>query len=74
MGYVPTDDLFAQLGLGIGKIFYDSDRMDDAIRQFQTVIERHPVRGQLPKPFSCEVSPNTSTPTMRKRCDGPTMP
>ncbi|MGB7971480.1 MAG: thioredoxin fold domain-containing protein, partial [Candidatus Deferrimicrobiaceae bacterium] len=30
VGYVPTDDLFAQLGLGVGKIFYDSDQMDDA--------------------------------------------
>ena len=49
VGYVPTDDLFAQLGLGIGKIFYDSDRLDDAIRQFQTVIERHPGAGATPE-------------------------
>jgi hypothetical protein len=49
VGFVPTDDLLAQLGLGIGKIFYDTDRMDDAIRQFQTVIERHPDAGATPE-------------------------
>lgn len=49
VGYVPVDDLFAQLGLGIGKIFYDTDRMDEAIRQFRTVIERHPDAGATPE-------------------------
>ncbi len=49
VGYVPSDDLFAQLGLGIGKILYDTDRLDDAIRQFRTVIERHPEAGATPE-------------------------
>jgi hypothetical protein len=49
VGYVPTDDLFAQLGLGLGKIFYDTDRMAEAIGQFQTVVERHPGAGATPE-------------------------
>ncbi len=49
VGYVPVDDLFAQLGLGIGKILYDTDRMIEAVRQFQTVIERHPDAGAAPE-------------------------
>lgn len=49
VGYVPEDDLFAQLGLGMGKIFYDTDRMEEAIRQFRTVIERHPAAGAAPE-------------------------
>lgn len=49
VGFVPVDDLFAHLGLGVGKIFYDSDRLEDAIRQFQTVIERHPDAGPTPE-------------------------
>src|SRR4030067_1999659 len=40
VGYVPADDLFAQLGLGIGKIFYDTDRMGAAIRPFQRALDR----------------------------------
>ncbi len=49
VGYVPVDDLFAQLGLGIGKIDYDKDRFAEAIGQFQTVIERHPDAGAVPE-------------------------
>lgn len=49
VGYVPTDDFFAQLGLGLGKILYDGDRMGEAIAQFQTVIERHPDAGATPE-------------------------
>ena len=49
VGYVPPDDLYAQLGLGIGKILYDADRMDEAMSQFRTVIERHPDAGATPE-------------------------
>ena len=49
VGYVTVDDLFAQLGLGVGKIFYDTDRLEEAVRQFQTVIERHPGAGATPE-------------------------
>lgn len=49
VGYVPKDDLFAHLGLGLGKIFYDTDRLEEAIRQFRTVIERHPGAGPTPE-------------------------
>jgi len=49
VGFVPVDDLFAQLGLGVGKIFYDTDRMEEAIGHFQTVIELHPGAGATPE-------------------------
>ncbi|MBI5575032.1 MAG: hypothetical protein HY896_01570 [Deltaproteobacteria bacterium] len=49
MGYVPTDDLISNLGLGLGKIFFDTDRMAEAIMQFKTVIERHPDAGPAPE-------------------------
>lgn len=49
VGYVPVDDLFAHLGLGLGKIFYDTDRLEEAIRQFQIVIDRHPGAGPTPE-------------------------
>jgi hypothetical protein len=49
VGYVPSDDLFAQLGTGIGKLHFDSDRLDDAITQFRTVIDRHPNAGATPE-------------------------
>ena len=49
VGYVPVDDLFAQLGLGIGKMYYDTDRFAEASDQFRTVIERHPEAGAVPE-------------------------
>ena len=49
LGFQATDELFAQLGLGLGKILYDSDRFEEAIRQFETVIERHSSAGAAPE-------------------------
>ncbi|MBI5341757.1 MAG: thioredoxin fold domain-containing protein [Deltaproteobacteria bacterium] len=49
VGYVPSDDLIANLGLGKGKIFYDTDRMAEAIMRFQAVIDRHPNAGATPE-------------------------
>lgn len=49
VGYVPPDDLIAQLGLGIGKIHFESGRFAEAIERFQTVIERHPNAGAAPE-------------------------
>jgi hypothetical protein len=49
VGFVPVDDLFANLGLGKGKLLYDTDKMADAIVQFQTVIDRHPDAGATPE-------------------------
>jgi hypothetical protein len=49
VGYVPVDDLFAQLGLGKGKIFFNTERYEEAIKQFQTVIERHSNAGATPE-------------------------
>jgi hypothetical protein len=49
VGYVPPDDLFANLGLGKGKLLFDSGRLPDAIAQFRTVIDRHPDAGATPE-------------------------
>lgn len=49
VGFVPEDDLFANLGLGKGKLLFDADRLDEAIAQFQTVIDRHPKAGPTPE-------------------------
>ncbi len=49
VGYVPPDDLFANLGLGKGKLLYDNDKMAEAMVQFQTVIDRHPDAGPTPE-------------------------
>jgi hypothetical protein len=49
VGYVPIDDLFANLGLAKGKVLYDSDRMAEAMTQFQLVIDRHPDAGAAPE-------------------------
>src|SRR5574341_722609 len=49
VGYVPSDDLIAQLGLGIGKIYYDTNRFAEAIDRFKMVIERHPNAGATPE-------------------------
>lgn len=49
VGYVPVDDLFANLGLGKAKLLFDSDRFDEAMAQFQTVIDRHPEAGATPE-------------------------
>ena len=49
VGYVPSDDLIAHLGLAKGKIYLDSDRLAEAITQFQTVIDHHPNAGATPE-------------------------
>jgi hypothetical protein len=49
LGYVPSDDLLANLGVGLGKIHYDNDRMAEAMAQFQVVIDRHPDAGPTPE-------------------------
>jgi hypothetical protein len=49
VGYVPSDDLLAQLGLAKGKIFFNKDRFPEAIEQFQTVMDHHPKAGATPE-------------------------
>jgi len=49
VGYVPPDDLLAQLGLAKGKIFFNKDRFPEAMEQFQIVIDRHPKAGATPE-------------------------
>jgi hypothetical protein len=49
VGYVPDDDLFANLGLGKGKLLFDADLLEEAIAQFKTVIDRHPDAGATPE-------------------------
>ena len=49
VGYVPVDDLIAQLILAKGKIYFDTDRLSEAIAQFQTVIDQYPNTGVAPE-------------------------
>jgi tetratricopeptide (TPR) repeat protein len=49
VGYVPADDLFAHLWLGMAKILCDSGRHAEAIPLFETVLARHPDAGPAPE-------------------------
>jgi len=49
VGYMPSDDLIAQLALAMGKIYFDLDRLAEAVEQFQTVVDRHPKAGAAPE-------------------------
>jgi hypothetical protein len=49
IGFVPTDDFLARLGLGKGKVFFNGDHFAPAIEQFQSVVERHPAAGAAPE-------------------------
>jgi outer membrane protein assembly factor BamD (BamD/ComL family) len=49
VGYFPVDDLIAQLILAKGKIYFDTDRLPEAIAQFQTVADQHPNAGAAPE-------------------------
>jgi len=49
VGYVPTDDLLAHLGLGRAKILYDTGRHGEAIPLFEAVLSRHPAAGAAPE-------------------------
>ncbi len=49
VGYVPVDDLIAQLILAKGKIYFDTNRLPEAIIQFQTVVDQYPNAGAAPE-------------------------
>ena len=49
VGYLPVDDLIAQLLLAKGKIYFDTDRLPEAIAQFQTVVDQYPNSGAAPE-------------------------
>ena len=49
IGYLPVDDLIAQLILAKGKIYFDTDHLPEAIAQFQTVVDQHPNTGAAPE-------------------------
>src|SRR4030042_2351935 len=49
VGYVPVDDLIAQLIFAKGKIYFNTDRLIEAIAQFQTVIDQYPNAGAAPE-------------------------
>ena len=42
VGFLPPEDLMAQLQLGKAKMTYDQDRLDRAASDFQVVIDRFP--------------------------------
>jgi outer membrane protein assembly factor BamD (BamD/ComL family) len=49
VGYLPVDDLIAQLILGKGKIHFETDRLPEAIAQFQMVVDQCPNTGAAPE-------------------------
>ncbi|HEX8948150.1 MAG TPA: hypothetical protein VF790_04260 [Dissulfurispiraceae bacterium] len=49
IGYVPVNDFLAHLGLGRGKVFFDTDHFSNAIQSFSTVIDLHPDSGVAPE-------------------------
>jgi thioredoxin-related protein len=49
VGYLPPEDLIAQLILAKGKIYFNTDRFPEAIAQFQTVVDQHPNAGAAPE-------------------------
>lgn len=49
VGYVPVDDLLAHLGLGRGKVLFDTKHLVNAIQAFKTVVELHPCAGAAPE-------------------------
>jgi thioredoxin-related protein len=49
VGYLPVDDLIAQLTLAKGKIYFNTERFPEAITQFQTVIDQYPDTGAAPE-------------------------
>lgn len=49
VGYVPSNDLLAQLKLGIGKSYFDRFRFAEAGEAFGSVIEQHPGAGAVPE-------------------------
>ena len=48
-GFLPADDLLAQLDLGLGKMDFGRKRYEDAERKFHEVEERHPRSGAAPE-------------------------
>jgi thioredoxin-related protein len=49
VGYLPVDDLIAQLILGKGKIHFETDRLPEAIAQFQMVVDQCLNTGAAPE-------------------------
>jgi thioredoxin-related protein len=49
VGYLPPDDLIAQLILAKGKIYFNKDRFPEAIAQFQVVVDQYPDAGAAPE-------------------------
>ena len=49
VGYVPIDDLFAQLKLGKGMVFFDHGRFEEAAKWFRAVVGEHPDTGATPE-------------------------
>lgn len=49
VGYIPSDDLLAQLKLGKGMVFLEMERNDEAAKWFRKAIEEHPNAGAAPE-------------------------
>jgi tetratricopeptide (TPR) repeat protein len=48
-GFLPADDLLAQLTLGLGQIAFKSENWKDAERRFREVVERYPRTDAAPE-------------------------
>jgi outer membrane protein assembly factor BamD (BamD/ComL family) len=48
-GFLPKDDLLAQLEMGLGKLAFERKRFEDAERQFHDVEVQHPESGAAPE-------------------------
>ncbi len=49
VGFVPSDDFLAHLKLGQGKMHFDRFRFEEAMAEFQAVIDGHPTAGAVPE-------------------------
>jgi TolA-binding protein len=41
-GFLPKDDILAQLELGLARLDFEAGRFDRAMREFEQVVEKHP--------------------------------
>lgn len=51
IGFLPVDDLLAQMKLGKGMVYFDKGRHEEALQWFQKVIDEHPHAGATPEAF-----------------------
>ncbi|MEN6466775.1 MAG: hypothetical protein ABFD62_16485 [Syntrophaceae bacterium] len=48
VGFLPPDKFIPSLILGIGKMHFDRDRFEEAIGQFENILEKYPASDAAP--------------------------